>query len=367
MRRLVSSSNASRREFLKLAALGVAGLTLPDWTSGDGLIDLPSLPDFPQSDRLGRVLNDGVTLKARPDIDSPDVGTLFTDDVVVWQKELVGSRPLWFTQRFVETPQGYIYSPNLQPVRYLPNQPLLQLTHPDGMWVEVTVPYVDLVLANPPGRAPWLEHTLFPRLYYSQIMFVDEVRTDENGQVWYRVSDRYGSFGDIFWAAAEAMRPLTPEDMEPIHPEVENKHVVVNLTEQTLSCFEGEREVYFCRVSTGPKVTSDDNPNPRWATPIGNHTIWRKLVSVHMTGGTTGGGYDLPGIGWTVLFSGKGMAIHSTFWHNSYGVPRSHGCVNACPDDAKWIFQWTLPVTPLETGDITVSGMESTKVEVIEA
>ncbi len=85
-----------------------------------------------------------------------------------------------------------------------------------------------------------------------------------------------------------------------------------------------------------------------------------------MTGGTTGGGYDLPGIGWTTLFSSNGVAVHSTFWHNSYGIPRSHGCVNARPEDARWVFRWTMPDVPYEDGDVTVAGMTSTKVLVRE-
>jgi hypothetical protein len=356
----------SRRDFLKAAALGLGGLALP---GGRPKLEpaLPAaLPEFPGAERLGRVLDGSVKLKARPDIDSADVGILYEDDVVVWLRELVGSRPMWFTQRFVETPDGYIYAPNLQPVRNQLNEPVTEAPGPDGMWVEVSVPYVDLTLENPPGRAPWLDHTLYPRLYYSQIMWVDEIKTEAGGQVFYRVSDRYGGFGDRFWAAAEALRPLTAEEIAPIRPEAEGKRVKINLSTQTLSCYEGDREVYFCRVSTGPKVSSDSSPKPRWATPIGMHTVWRKLYSTHMTGGTTGGGYDLPGIGWTVLFSGQGMAIHSTFWHNSYGVPRSHGCVNAQPEDAKWIFRWTPPVVPAETGEITISGMDNIRVEVIE-
>jgi len=87
---------------------------------------------------------------------------------------------------------------------------------------------------------------------------------------------------------------------------------------------------------------------------------------VHMTGGTTGGGYDLPGIGYTTLFSGDGVAVHSTFWHNSYGIPRSHGCVNARPEDARWVFRWTMPEVPYDAGDVTVSGTGSTKVLVRE-
>jgi len=339
---------------------------LPNW-----LTALPSriqqtLADFPQAERLGRVFGGMVEVKARPDDESPTVAELYDDAVVIWLKEIVGSRPLWYNQRFVETPEGFIYAPNLQPVRNQPNIPLTDLATPDGIWVEVTVPYVDLELANPPARSPWLDYTANPRLYYSQIMWVDQIKQDENGQIWYRTSDRYGSFGDIFWVAAEALRPLSAQELSPIHPDVEDKLVVIDLTYQTLSCFEGDEEVYFCRVSTGPKITSNQYPNGKWATPLGKHTIWRKLVSVHMTGGTTGGGYDLPGIGWTTLFSTKGMAIHSTFWHNSFGVPQSHGCVNASPEDAHWIFRWTLPVTPPGSGDITVSGEVSTRVLVEE-
>jgi lipoprotein-anchoring transpeptidase ErfK/SrfK len=356
----------SRRDFLKVTALGLGGLAFPYRSPLNESTNPAALPDFPQAERLGRVLDSSVKLKARPDIDSADVGVLYEDDVVVWLNEVVGSRPMWFNQRFVETPEGYIYAPNLQLVRFQTNQPLTEAPGPEGVWVEVTVPYVDLTLANPPGRAPWLGHTQTPRLYYSQIMWVDDIQKGEDGQVYYRVSDRYGSFGDFFWAAAEAMRPLTDEDISPIRPDVENKRVLVNLSTQTLSCYEGDQEVYFCRVSTGPKLSSESSPKSRWATPIGMHTVWRKLYSTHMTGGTTGGGYDLPGIGWTVLFSGQGMAIHSTFWHNSYGVPRSHGCVNCSPEDAQWIFRWTPPVVPPETGEITISGMDNIRVEVIE-
>ncbi|MBN1146815.1 MAG: L,D-transpeptidase [Anaerolineales bacterium] len=357
----------SRRAFLQTAAFGLGSLALRPWFSAARGSWHAHLQDFPQAERLGRVLDGQVEVKARPDIDSPTIGVLYEDAVVTWLREWVGSRPLWYNQRFVETPDGYIYSPNLQLVHNQPNQPLVALPSPGGMWVEVTVPYVDLALANPPARSPWLDHTLWPRLYYSQIMWVDQIQTDENGKALYHLAERYGSFGDTFWAPGEAFRPIQPEEVAPINPQVEDKLVVVDVTYQTMACYEGDSEVYFCRVSTGPKINSAENPDGKWATPPGLHTIWRKLFSVHMTGGTTGGGYDLPGIGWTTLFSSKGMAIHSTFWHNSYGVPHSHGCVNACPDDAKWVFRWTLPETPFDTGDVTISGQGSTKVQVIES
>lgn len=356
----------SRRDFLKTAMAGVGGLALSPWQFSGLNAFAPVLAEFPQGERLGRVLDSKVDIKLRPDEDSPTVGVKYIDEMVVWLREVVGKRPMWYNQRYVETPEGYIYAPNLQPVKHLPNQPITEMNGLEGFWVEVTVPYVDLTMANPPARSPWLSHTQTPRLYYSQIMWVDDIKTDEQGQTFYRVGERYGSFGDIFWADAQAFRLLDENEISPISPDAEDKRVEVDVTYQTLSCFEGQQEVFFCRVSTGPKVVVDGSSSLKWATPLGTHTIWRKLVSVHMTGGTTGGGYDLPGIGWTVLFSGQGMAIHSTFWHNSYGVPRSHGCVNANPDDAKWIFRWTLPFTPALPGDVTISGKGSSKVVVVE-
>jgi lipoprotein-anchoring transpeptidase ErfK/SrfK len=361
----MSALSISRREFLAISGLAAGSLVISPWQKRLGQVI--SLVEFPQGERLGRVIGGKVAVKARPDIDSPDTGELFDDDVVPWLSEVVGKRPLWYSQRFVETPNGYIYAPNLQPVRNLPNQPLEKLPSSDGIWAEVTVPYVDLGLANPPARSPWVKDNPNPRLYYSQIMWVDQIKKDENGQVLYQVKEKYGTFGDVFWASAQAFRPISPAEMEPISPQVEDKRVVVDLAEQAMSCFEGEREVYFCRVSTGGKWDKDGNPSDEWATPPGGHTIWRKLISVHMTGGTTGGGYDLSGIGWTTLFSSNGVAIHSTFWHNSYGIPKSHGCVNARPEDANWVFRWTNPPVPYQSGDVTISGQGSSKVYVIES
>jgi lipoprotein-anchoring transpeptidase ErfK/SrfK len=360
----------SRRNFLKIATLSLGGL---------GLRLLPGLyrlPEFPSSERLGRVFTK-IDVKSKPDFNSDVVKALYDDAIVPWLHELVGTYPYRFRQRWVETPDGYIWSSDIQPVRNVPNLPVKQL--PDtslgpGMWVEVTVPYVDVVLDNPPARSYWLKHRqeiqMPARLYYSQILWVDQLKTDEQGQIWYRLNERYG-YGDIFWGVAEAFRPITADELTPISPDATEKHIVINVFEQfqTLSCFEGNTEVYFCPVSAGKKFDPDGKPLEHSATPLGKHYIWRKQVSTHMSGGTTGGGYDLPGIGWTTLFVGTGVAIHSTFWHNNFGGElMSHGCVNSRPADAKWVFRWTLPVVPNDPGDVTVEGMDnSTTVEVVES
>jgi lipoprotein-anchoring transpeptidase ErfK/SrfK len=235
------------------------------------------------------------------------------------------------------------------------------------MWAEVTVPYVDFYLENPPARSPWLKENDRPRLYYSQILWIDDAIKNSEGQVLYRVNEQYGTYGDIFWAAAEAFRPLTDEDLVPINPGVAEKRIVVDINHQVLTCYEGNSEVYYCRISSGAKYDYMGEAVDNWATPVGSYFIWRKLISLHMAGGTNASGYDLPGISWTCLFVGDGVAIHSTFWHNDFGTPRSHGCVNARPDDANWIFRWSEPSVLYDPGDLTVDQMfASTNVTVVE-
>ncbi len=313
------------------------------------------------------MVSGSVVLRARPDYDSPEVGRLYDDAVVPWLSEVAGSFRWSVNQRWVETEGGYAWASRMQPVLNQPNQPVTALRETSlgpGMWAEVTVPYVDIRLANPPARSPYLREATHPRLYYRQVVWIDQIQ-EQQGRVEYRVNERYG-YGDLLWAEATAFRPISDDELAPISPDVEQKRVIVDLTRQSLCCFESGREVYYCRISSGAKFDAEGKPVEKWATPLGPHLIWRKPISLHMSGGTTGGGYDLPGIAWTTLFTGGGVAIHSTFWHNNYGEPMSHGCVNARPDDAKWVFRWTLPHVPYDPGDKTVGMGEGTVVEVVE-
>lgn len=350
-----------RRDFIRVGAASMAGWSLRPWLAY-------AAQEFPDAERLGRVCVGKVDVKATPDADGTTVGTLYEDAVVVWLRERVGRHPYRINQTWVETPDGYLYAPELQPVHNRPNdavEDLKETSLGSGMWVEVTVPWVRVVLDNPPPRSPWLKNTDQPRLYYSQILWVDAIRQAEDGTSWYRINERFG-FGDIFWAPAAAFRPLGADEISPIRPEVEEKEVVVDVNHQTMACYESGEEVYFCQVSTGAKFNAEGQSVDKWSTPVGPHPIWRKVISLHMVGGTTGGGYDLPGIGWTTLFSGDGVAIHSTFWHNDFGVPRSHGCVNARPADAKWVFRWVTPAVPYDPGDVTVGMPGGTRVTVVE-
>jgi lipoprotein-anchoring transpeptidase ErfK/SrfK len=367
----ISPQHFTRRDFLKLGAASMAGLGLRP------LNGLYNLPVFPEYERLGRVTQGFLEVKSRPDPDSETVRILYEDTVVPWLGEVIGDKTTWSysNQRWVETLDGYLYSPHLQPVKNIPNQAVEELKPSSlgpGMWMEVTVPFVDAVPINDPYPNFWVDVKLQAgqplRLYYSQIFWVDRIRKDDNGRIFYRVNPNYYGGFDMLWAAAEAFRPISQEEIAPINPDVENKRVVVDVNHQILSCYEGNAEVYFCRVSTGAKFTAYGIQVDHWTTPLGRHIVTRKYISLQMTGSITGAGWDLPGIGWATVFATGGVAVHSTFWHNNFGDLVSRGCVNVLPKDAKWIFRWVQPQVAYDPGmyDYTVSGGETTRVEVIE-
>ena len=363
-----SPHGISRRDFLKLGTAAAGGLMLKPWRNSFQP-RRAYLPEFPDAPHLARAVGD-LNVRARPDINSALVGQVAEDDVLPWIREVIGEFPGGI-RRWVETPVGWIWSPNLQPVKNEPAEPVTELVPTaigPGMWVQVCVPWVEVELefANP--LSPWLQYRMFeeykkPYLVYDQVFWVDQIRTEADGQVMYRLVELVGSYGDVFWGPAEAFRKITAEEVAPISPDVEDKVVRVNLYHQTVQAFENGREVFFARCSTGLAGEETETPPSLW------HRIWRKSLSTHMAGNTAQG-YDTPGIGYTTLFIGEGIAFHATFWHNAYGARRSHGCVNLCLEDAKWIWRWTTPyVSAYDTatpGDMTVQGTVGTLVEVVE-
>ena len=360
----------TRRDFLKLVGNTAMLSVVRPWN----YFNLINNYDFPASDNLGRII-ETMNYRTQPRID--DYTKLnkqaYQDEVVSIGSEIVSANPDFNypnMQRWFETPDGFLFAGYVQPVKNLTNEPINNIPkNIPGFWAEVTIPFVDLLLDNPPAKAPWLNDVLAragtPRLYYSQVVWIDQVKTGDTGQMLYRFEENGGrsegatggSYGDIFWADGKAFRPLTDNDISPIHPEVDpnTKKVIVDITRgvNTLSCMEGDTEVYFCRCSPGAKFNSDGTPVDNWTTIPGEYKTQWKTVSIHMSGGSTGAGYDTPAVSWATFFDSQhGMAIHSAFWHNLFGEQVSHGCVNVTPEDAKWIFRWTSPKIDLSSADL---------------
>ena len=365
--------NVSRRDFLKLAGLGLGAMAFTPGKMFDyEYWSRPQrLPKFLTSDLIGRVVDPDIDLRSRPTNDiaqNTSIAKLPADTLVEWGREVVGNVLYGLTnQRYVETPQGYIYSSVLQKTRYLPNVPVPAMPEGQkGFWAEVTVPYVNLSLEGVVA-SPWMQdHITYnfpPRLYYGQVVWIDQVRST-NGFVEYRWNEDaphgygYGAYGEFFWGDGTAFKILTDADVAPISPEVapDDKKIEVDLDYQTLSCYEGSREVYFCRISSGLKYDPATGlESTKLATPVGNLLTHWKIMSLNMTAGSFQTGYSTPAVPWSTMISGDGIAIHGAFWHNAFGEKRSHGCVNVTPEDAKWIFRWTTPVVPLAQSEVRVS------------
>ena len=111
----------------------------------------------------------------------------------------------------------------------------------------------------------------------------------------------------------------------------------VDLTHQRLTAYEGQKVVRTTLVSTGL---------PRTPTPTGRYHIQIKLRYDDMSGPT----YYLRNVPYTMYFHG-GYGLHGTYWHNNFGHPMSHGCVNLPTPEAEWLFNWAAVGTMVNIHD----------------
>lgn len=119
------------------------------------------------------------------------------------------------------------------------------------------------------------------------------------------------------------------------------KHIYVDLTNQRLYAYQGDALIYNFPISSG-----------KWGqTPTGDFKFWIKLRHTLMTGGskTLGTYYYLPNVPYTMYFYNdsipktRGFGIHGAYWHNNFGHPMSHGCINLHPSDAEKLYHWAEP------------------------
>jgi len=119
----------------------------------------------------------------------------------------------------------------------------------------------------------------------------------------------------------------------------------IDLAQQTLVAYEGDLPVYATLVSTG-RVRNERNPAVNHETPTGRFRILSKHVSATMDGDhAVFGAYSLEDVPYVQFFRGA-FAMHGAFWHDKFGRPASHGCINLAPSDALWLFDWTKPDVP---------------------
>lgn len=117
----------------------------------------------------------------------------------------------------------------------------------------------------------------------------------------------------------------------------------VSIANQTLVAYEGTKPVYATLVSTGEAGL--DDPETTKSTVLGEFRIFAKHVTTTMSSEVVGEEFELKDIPYVQYFQ-EGYALHAAYWHDDFGIPRSHGCINLAPEDARWLFEWTEPHVP---------------------
>jgi lipoprotein-anchoring transpeptidase ErfK/SrfK len=117
------------------------------------------------------------------------------------------------------------------------------------------------------------------------------------------------------------------------HQRRRGRWIEIDLSDQRLSAWNGRTRVRAFMVSTGKRRTP---------TPVGTYAVQSKIRRSRMRGED----YNVPNVPYAMYFSG-GYAIHGAYWHNRFGTPVSHGCVNMRVSSAGWLYNWAGIGTPV--------------------
>ena len=335
----------TRREFLKLASTGSLAFALKDLRV-DHTLSTSAITQ-------GRMTISGVQLYDAPSFNGNKLHNFRADEVVSITKVIEdGDQGNPFNSVWYQVNNdGFTYSGWVQPVETHYQKPIFQIPT-SGQVGEITVPFTDT------KKEPYVYAERGYRVYYGSTHWVTRVVvTNEEKTIWYQIYDFYTK--KYLYIASHDLRLVPDDELTTLSPDVpdDQKHILVDLKAQLVSAFEGDAMVFSQRCSSGTKGTE---------TPTGNFTTYHKGASVHMTndGDAMEKIYNLPGVPWCTFFTGLGNAFHGAYWHNDYGRPRSHGCVNLPSDAAKFLFRWTKPHVPPDTDYVHKPG-EGTQVKII--
>lgn len=173
-----------------------------------------------------------------------------------------------------------------------------------------------------------------------------------DGQTWYHIifdeGLRYPERVKTSWYVANDFVHVFQDEGERtiVIGATSTKKIVVNRTKQTLIAYDGDTVFMSAKVSTGLLLTP---------TPRGIFTIFKKTPTRYMQGPIPEAHlsqyYDLPGVPWNLYFTEQGAVIHGAYWHDDFGKPHSHGCVNLSPVDAEKLYNWATVGVPVVIED----------------
>ena len=127
-----------------------------------------------------------------------------------------------------------------------------------------------------------------------------------------------------------------PEPSQSASREVEltgEKWIDIDISSQTLTAYQGETEVRVFTISSG---------SARYPTVTGSFRTYARIDVQYMSGGSQAAGdyYFQADVPWVQYFY-EGYAIHGAYWHNQFGSPIGHGCINMRVEESRWLYDWT--------------------------
>lgn len=173
------------------------------------------------------------------------------------------------------------------------------------------------------------------RLDFREAVPLSGNRTRSGGVTYHET--RWGD-----WVRDERLILVEPLSRPPSWATPGRRWLDVSILKQTLVAYEGTEPVFVTLVSTGRDGLSSGTKH---STVQGTFVIHTKHTTWNMGSDAAGEAYDLRDVPYVQYFH-EGFALHGTYWHDAFGTPRSHGCVNLSPHDARFLFEWTAPDVP---------------------
>jgi hypothetical protein len=252
----------------------------------------------PAAIKQGRITWSGIPLYDGPMFNGKKIHFFGADKVVeisaIAEKGEAGNP---FNSTWYQIDNGYTYSGWIQPVETNYQKPVFNVPE-KGQVGEITVPFCDT------KKEPYAHAERGYRIYYGTTHWVTKVIVQRaEKSIWYEIYDFY--LKRTYYVVAHDMRLIPNEELSTLSPEVpdEEKHIVVDLSVQLVTAFEGEQLVFSQRCASGVRGTD---------TPKGEFRTYHKGPSVHMTNEGDAleneSVYSLPGVPWCAFLPVPGTA-----------------------------------------------------------
>jgi hypothetical protein len=159
-----------------------------------------------------------------------------------------------------------------------------------------------------------------------------------DGHLYYETDDHR-------WLSDQHASRFLPARRMPAWGKRGERWIDINLTQQSLMLYDGTEPVFATLISSGEAGLED--PEHTTATKRGIFRIHTKHLTTTMSSDEVGEEFELRDVPYVQYFDKQGYALHGAYWHDRFGIPKSHGCINLSPEDARRIFYFTEPQLPV--------------------